>query len=250
MSAACGGGGSRTSSPGGALTPGAEGKDDNAVVDRDVDGLRFFMFSYEAAIVDGKAVSQKDASPAVSVDHAEAKAACYASGYRLCTLDEWQAACQGPERLKFGVAATADGPPAVADTCDVAREDASPGDLPSKTGSHADCKTKGLELYDMIGNAAEWVDDGAKTVAAGVAFHQAAEDSQCVQTPALRMALQTMDPGAKSTDLGFRCCKNSDEDPASKAGGDDADTGSETGTGSDTSTASDTSADSTDDTGT
>lgn len=167
----------------------------------------FEIFSYEAVVVDGKAISKAGVVPTVSVDATEAAAACLASGYRLCTQSEWTAACKGPEQLKFGYAATADGPPAVTEACDVARTtDNSPGSLPSKTGTHPECVTKGLAVYDMVGNASEWANgSGDKPVAMGVAFYQAAADSHCEAS--LTGGGETMDPAEKSTDLGFRCCK-------------------------------------------
>jgi hypothetical protein len=244
---ACGSGQTRSSSPGGiGVVSSSTGTDTGtsaealSVADVDAAGLKFTIFSYEASLDGAKAASHKDVAPAVKVNFAEAKAACEAAGFRLCTLSEWTAACKGPDNLKFGFADTAEGPPAVADTCDVGRTGAKPGDLPSKTGAHTSCKTKGLELYDMIGNAAEWVVSDSTPVAAGEAFYQAADQSHCDQTLALTEPTgTTMDPGTQSTDLGFRCCKEAAAGSTSSSDGTSSDTGSasETDTGTDTDTA-------------
>jgi formylglycine-generating enzyme required for sulfatase activity len=156
---------------------GAGGTTDQATVDVSIDGASFTIFKYEAVVVDGKAVSKADVVPTVSINAADAEAACKASGFRLCTQTEWTTACKGPSKLKFAYAATEAGPPALTETCDVARTtNNSPGSLPSKTGSHKDCKTKDLEVYDMIGNASEWAQGPAK-LAMGAAFYQPANAS-------------------------------------------------------------------------
>lgn len=165
-------------------------------------GLSFSIFKYEATVVDGKARSLKDSDPTVSINWADAKAACVAAGYDLCKVAMWQAACKGVDNLLFGYAATKDGPPKVEDACDVARTtNNTPGSLPSKTGSHAQCVTKGLDIYDMVGNASEWGYDGnEQPKALGVAFYQEAGISNCDGA---------LNAGAteQTTDVGFRCCK-------------------------------------------
>lgn len=172
----------------------------------------FQIFKYEATLADGSAVSKSGVVPAVSIDFAGAKAACTKGGFRLCTETEWTAACRGPSNLKYAFAATADGPPTVVATCDVARtENNTSGSLPSKSGSHAACKTSGLELFDMIGNASEWVvmTDGTTAKSAGAAFYQTADESNCDGELTATGATGEHMPAATATsDVGFRCCKD------------------------------------------
>lgn len=162
----------------------------------------FQIFQYEAVVVDGKAHSVAGVIPTNAIDFEEAKAACEANGWRLCTQSEWQQACKGPDNMLFAYAATKDGPPKVEEACDVARTtNNTPGSLPSKTGSHPQCVTKGVQIWDMVGNASEWAyDTQNQPIALGVAFYQEAANSNC------EGALDT-GPTEKSTDMGFRCCK-------------------------------------------
>lgn len=185
-----------------ATATGTEVTGDDEIATFTTDGTSFSIFKYEASIVGGKARSLKGVAPAVSVNFEEAKTACEAAGYRLCKQAEWQSACQGPDKLLFAYAATKDGPPKVEEACDVARtSDNTPGSLPSLTGAHAACVTKGLDVYDMVGNASEWAyDANNQPFSMGVAFYQDAAVSNCdggINATATE----------QSTDVGFRCCK-------------------------------------------
>ena len=123
-----------TGTPTGTSTATATGTatGDDEVASFTVGGTAFSIFKYEASIIGGKARSLKGVQPAVSVNFAEAKAACEAAGYRLCKQAEWQGACKGPDNLLFAYAATKDGPPKVEEACDVGRTtNNTPGSLPS-----------------------------------------------------------------------------------------------------------------------
>ena len=170
----------------------------------------FWIDKYEAKINGSSASSASGVDPQVNVNYAAAKAACEAASKRICTFREWKAACRGPKDRFVAFQDTYNSPLAVIDVCDVDRTtNNTPGSLPSKTGSHAQCKTEGIELYDMIGNLSEWTFDNDRSVpvSAGVAFYQAASNSSCdtklSNTPG---SLADVDPANESTDIGFRCC--------------------------------------------
>ncbi len=81
------------------------------------------------------------------VDYADADAACTARGARLCTEREWERACRGPQGLRFPYGDRFDPNP-----CNVS------GPL-VPTGIRNVCRS-GYGVFDMSGNAAEWVAGG------------------------------------------------------------------------------------------
>jgi len=165
----------------------------------------FLIDPYEASLNGKNAASVTGRVPAVNIDFAEAKAACEASGKRLCTHSEWKDACMGPELLKYSVQEDFIADLSISEICDVARPPEA-GALPSNTGSKKDCATRGLGVHDLVGNVTEWVvGEASMPVAAGVSFYQSEEDSHCEST-LVRSGEKTMNPAEKSNDLGFRCC--------------------------------------------
>ena len=183
----------------------------------------FSIDPYEARIVSGIAESTTGVAPEVNVDYATAKAACEAAGKRLCTTTEWFAACVGANNRAYAFQDSATSPVSIDSVCDVARTtNNTPGSLPSLTGAHPSCKTEGLELYDMIGNLAEWTTDPSGTpVAAGIPFYLASgvtlDDAKCLTTTT-DVGSATIDPATKSTDVGFRCCKDAESTTTTSGG--------------------------------
>ncbi len=123
-----------------------------------------------------RAVSRSGVVPQGHISMVEAQRACKASSKRLCRANEWKTACRGPKNTTFpyGDSRT---PGACNDTnrtSPIAM--LHPGDYTSKsmndprlnqnpntvelTGSTETCKN-GYDVYDMVGNLHEWVDDGA-----------------------------------------------------------------------------------------
>ena len=119
------------------------------------------------------------------------------------------AACRGPEDLEYGFQSSHDDPLDITEVCDVARTtDNTPGSLPSAAGAHPDCKTAGLDVWDLIGNASEWVvqSDGTH-LTAGVAFYQSAEGSTC-DAWLVDLNGDPIPATEEDTDIGFRCCRD------------------------------------------
>lgn len=169
----------------------------------------FTIDPYEARIVSGAAESVTGVAPEVNVDYATAKSACEAAGKRLCSTSEWYQACLGPNNRAYSFQDSGTSPVAVSTVCDAARtENNTPGSLPSLTGAHPNCKTDGIGVYDMIGNLAEWTTDSDGTpVAAGAPFYFSDALTTCV-TKTTDIGVSTISPSTKSTDIGFRCCKD------------------------------------------
>lgn len=125
--------------------------------------LRFCIDEYEYP-------NQKGAHPPVMVDWYAAEVLCQSAGKRLCTEDEWTAACEGPEELPFPygwvrsqTACNIDHPwvaPSLSrlhspDPAVVRREvDRLDRSVPS--GSRPECKS-GYGVYDLTGNFDEWI---------------------------------------------------------------------------------------------
>ncbi len=88
--------------------------------------------------------------PVTGTSFLKARAYCQAQGKRLPTSEEWQLACLGPEGLTYSYGNSWD--PAKAR---MGRRIWTDG--PKAVGSY---EANGYEIYDMVGNVWEWVDDG------------------------------------------------------------------------------------------
>jgi protein-disulfide isomerase len=174
----------------------------------------FRIDTFEAGIVDGKAISQKHVVPGIRVNWNEAKAACAASGKRLCTEQEWVSACQNAlavdenhngEYADDMIEGTAypygdyhddgrcwDGHEADATLADPWR--------PVYTGEMPACVTP-TGVYDMTGNVEEWVGDSADhAVLLGGSFDTSEDHARCYRRN------DTFGAGYASIRAGFRCC--------------------------------------------
>jgi len=124
--------------------------------------------------------------PRTDVTWDQADADCHARGARLCTSTEWTRACRGPGGADYPY-----GEPWDPLACNTAAADGAKRDiLPS--GAQRECRSA-HGVYDMSGNAAEWLDD--KTIRGGSAASDA-EGSRC----------GARSSGGASAMTGFRCC--------------------------------------------
>lgn len=125
--------------------------------------------------------------PVTGVTRDEAARLCQARGARLCTELEWERACKGPESDKFGSGSTWQ--------AQCAR-------------SFLACAS-GFDVLSMGMTVREWVssnvvptdnDQPRRAVVRGGAANEPEGAHRCAR----RMGI---DPGAKSDDIGFRCCQ-------------------------------------------
>ena len=173
--------------------------------------LRYTMDTFEAAIVDGKAVSAKHQIPALRTSWFDAKAACEAAGRRMCTEEEWVSACQGARALDDNHNGE------LAD--DMIEGTAYPhGDLhdprrcwdgkdaatsrPVYTGELPGCVTA-AGVYDLTGNVEEWAGETPeKAVLLGGAFDTSEDHARCYRRN------DSFGAGYAAPRTGFRCCAN------------------------------------------
>ena len=137
-----------------------------------------------------RAVSRAGVRPWGQIDRDGAAAACAGAGKRLCTLDEWQIGCGGPERTYYPYSNSQ----FEQGRCNNAGSVAITG---SKTG----CVYEPFGTYDMSGNLLEIVDTGEAGITAVGGSYQ--------DTSSLLLACTNPPRALSSTPaLGFRCCMN------------------------------------------
>lgn len=138
--------------------------------------------------------------PTIHVSWYQAVAACENAGKRLCTVDEWHAACSTGSTFPWGEE------PVPAEVCAVPTS-AGDGawDELQPTGSLPECVSP-LGVFDQMGNAWEWadggVDDDGLPVSAklGGAHYAGGGDALCLAAPNLDHT-----PGFDGT-IAARCC--------------------------------------------
>ncbi|HEU5056935.1 MAG TPA: protein kinase [Kofleriaceae bacterium] len=129
--------------------------------------------------------------PRVALTREAAQAACQERGARLCSPEEWEDACLGPERASFPY-----GSSYVARKCNTRGREVAP------SGSFPECMSASGAI-DMSGNAAEWDSTGAVRGASAIDGSRGRCSEKREVTPTSSLA-----------DVGFRCCA----DPVAEVG--------------------------------
>ncbi len=134
--------------------------------------------------------NQRGREPVGGYTWARAKKACEGLGKRLCSEDEWERACKGPNGAKFPFGGSFE--PGI---CNVGE-----GGRPAAAGEFGRCRS-GYGVADMSGNVAEWTASrmGDGKVIKGGSVEQAAFTARC-------SARASESSSAHSDTLGFRCC--------------------------------------------
>jgi protein-disulfide isomerase/uncharacterized membrane protein/peroxiredoxin len=185
-------------------------------------GPSYRIDAFEASLDGKKAVSRAGVEPARNVSWYAAKAACEAAGKRLCTEEEWLAACTGDKPVDTdGNGLFADdtvtgrrygyGPDRRAGLCADSRNPDAVGEL--LTGNHPRCGTPD-GIYDQVGNVKEWVGLSPDTAAVKGGSYSSGESARCGYHRD-DIAPETEDPAT-----GFRCCAGPADVPAPRPGRD------------------------------
>ncbi|MCC6554496.1 MAG: SUMF1/EgtB/PvdO family nonheme iron enzyme [Polyangiaceae bacterium] len=165
-----------------------------------------------------RAVPRKGVVPQGYTSGAQAALACRHAGKRLCTLDEWRAACRGERDQPVPYGSTyepgrcnvfRETHPALVLHGDMSRGHSDPrlnlvthkgAPLLRRTGETATCLSawEGDAIADMVGNVDEWIDDPEGTFAGG--FYSRATREGCMAT----VSVHPFDYFDYST--GVRCC--------------------------------------------
>jgi hypothetical protein len=173
-----------------------------------------------------RAVTRPGVLPQAHISGAQAQRACEAAGKRLCTADEWAAACRGSENTRYPY-----GPTRRARACnDGGRPEHPVVELHrrlslssermwwdgmshpllnqlertvSPAGEHEAC-TNDYGVFDMVGNLHEWIEDDAGTFRGGYYMDTQINGEGCEY----RTTAHSFDYHDYST--GFRCCLDAD----------------------------------------
>lgn len=141
--------------------------------------------------------NKKDSVPMYNVTYYEASALCKKQNKRLCSEDEWEKACKGPNFYKFPYGNNWD-----ANACNTEDENGNDRTL-SSSGKWSRCRS-GFGVMDMSGNLREWTDTKFSTtlkdiVIKGGSFTKPDWATRC----AVRY---NIGPNIKDNETGFRCC--------------------------------------------
>lgn len=171
--------------------------------------LSFDIDTFEDAVEDGRAVSGKGLIPATRLSWYAARDACRAAGKRLCTEEEWLAACQGARPVdddhdgRFADDMIEGTAYPYGDYHEVGRcwDGRQRGTArPVYTGEMPGCVSKD-GVYDLTGNVEEWVGDSPENAALmGGAFDTSEDHARCYRRN------DTFGPGLANERTGFRCC--------------------------------------------
>lgn len=187
------------------------------------DGTTFCIDAFEASVddgalgnasqtsdetantLDGSTLAQAElalqVTPAAGVSYYQAKAACENAGKRLCSVDEWERACRGPDSFVYPYGDTID-----ETACNGFFNY---GSTVLATGSLDTCGSA-YGVYDLSGNLAEWTASSTeRTPGTGIFNDRAVRGgSYAGNLVGLRCVGDDYHepPGSARADLGFRCC--------------------------------------------
>ena len=141
----------------------------------------------------GHAIASLGSEPWTGVTWVDADVACRASGYRLCSAEEWGLACGGASMRPYPYGETY-----LVDACNTE------GGGTVATGAYPDCVTP-EGVADLAGNVMEWVGRSSDEAATAGGYSLSGADATCD-------AVQELAPSTSYVTLGFRCCVRWDDD--------------------------------------
>ena len=160
------------------------------------------MDRHEARVDGGRAVSAEGTLPSNGLSFHDAARACAAAGFRLCTREEWNAACGGVDHNDYPY-----GPEFEQDRCNVAPDATDVSDRTLATSGAFERCVGPHGHYDLSGNLGEWIDatDGTGTLRElrGGSYANYPRAGQCeYETNAYQP------PESAFQGQGFRCCSD------------------------------------------
>ncbi|MFO0553758.1 MAG: hypothetical protein U0271_35570 [Polyangiaceae bacterium] len=169
-------------------------------------------------------VARASVTPSGFVTGLTAKAACEATGKRLCKLEEWKTACRGQDNTLFPYGSNYEDqkcnvnglyhPAAILhDNASLGHLDprlnlveppVGGGPLLHPTGTHASCASRWGDdaIYDMVGNLDEWVDEKTGAFAGG--FYSRGTTNGC------EALVSNHEAAYLDYSTGVRCCRDAD----------------------------------------
>lgn len=155
------------------------------------------MDRHEAQVDEGRAVSAEGRLPSNGLSFNDAASACTAAGFRLCTPEEWNAACGGDD-YPYGAEYEQDRCNSAPNGTDVRTRALAP------SGSSEGCVSP-LGVHDLSGNVLEWIDaadaTGSLRELRGGSFASYPARAKCEYEHNLFQP-----PDAAFDGQGFRCC--------------------------------------------
>ena len=167
-----------------------------------------------------KAISRPGVVPQAYISRDQAELACGEAGKRLCTSNEWVAACEGPGQTVYPYGDAEDihacnsrgnsplkavfGNVRAALRSDQAMNHPALNQVPgtvAKTGSYGKC-TNDFGVYDMVGNLHEWTADNDGTFRGGFYLDTHVNGNGC------GYATTAHHPKYHDYSTGFRCCRD------------------------------------------
>lgn len=136
----------------------------------------------------------KGEAPKFEVSHDQAEKLCADAGKRLCTADEWERACKGPQSAVYAYGNAYD-----PEYCGQGLEDV------HASGARADCRS-GYNAFDLSGSFREWTSTPAKKgrfLVKGGVKGSPERGTRCAT------AVDESENYADKT-LSFRCCRDED----------------------------------------
>ena len=173
-----------------------------------------------------RALSKAGQMPQGHISGIEGEQACQASGKRLCTAPEWEAACRGPKGTDYPYGSARknktcndDGRP-LHPVAEVTKRLGLPADRMwyegmdhphinqldntlRKAGERSEC-TNAIGTYDMVGNLHEWIEDPAGTFRGGFYMDTQINGEGC------NYATTAHSKKYHDYSTGFRCCMDAD----------------------------------------
>lgn len=141
----------------------------------------------------------KDSIPLSNVSYKEAIALCKKQNKRLCTEEEWEKACKGPDFYRFPY-----GNNWIANACNTEDEQGNDRAL-SPSGKWARCRSE-YGVMDMSGNLREWTDTMFSATVKDIVVKGG---SYTKPDWATRCAVRyNMGQNTKDNETGFRCCSS------------------------------------------